>query len=72
MMLPISINGLGIREGAGILLFTGIGFLEEEAFVMEFITYVVMVGVSLIGGALFLRRQITGTISMDKDAGSGV
>jgi hypothetical protein len=39
---------------------------------MEFITYVVMVGVSLIGGALFLRRQITGTISMDKDAGSGV
>jgi len=72
MMLPISINGLGLREGAGILLFTRIGFLEAEAFVMEFLTYVVMVGVSLIGGVLFLRRQIAGTISMDKEGGSGV
>ena len=39
---------------------------------MEFITYVVMVGVSLIGGVLFLKRQIAGTISMDKDTDSGV
>jgi uncharacterized protein (TIRG00374 family) len=72
MILPISINGLGLREGAGVLLFTRIGFSEEDAFLMEFITYVVMVGVSLIGGVLFLRRQITGTISMDKDTDSGV
>ncbi len=72
MMLPISINGLGLREGAGVLLFTRIGFSEEEAFLMEFITYVVMVGVSLIGGVIFLRRQITGAISMDKDTDSGV
>ncbi len=72
MMLPISINGLGLREGAGILLFARIGFSEEEAFLMEFLTYVVMVGVSLIGGVLFLKRQITGSISMDKDTGSGV
>jgi len=72
MILPISINGLGLREGAGILLFTRIGFQEEEAFLMEFITYVVMVGISLIGGVLFLKRQISGTISMDKDTDSGV
>jgi uncharacterized protein (TIRG00374 family) len=72
MMLPISINGLGVREGAGILLFTRIGLSEEEAFLIEFITYTVMVGASLIGGLIFLKRQISGTISMDKDAGSGV
>lgn len=72
MILPISINGLGLREGAGILLFARIGFQEEEAFLMEFITYVVMVGISLIGGVLFLKRQISGTISMDKDTDSGV
>ena len=72
MMLPISINGLGLREGAGVLLFTRIGLSEEEAFLMEFLTYVVMVGVSLIGGIVFLRRQISGTISMDKDPESGV
>ncbi len=72
MMLPITINGLGLREGAGILLFTRIGFLEEEAFLMEFLTYVVMVGISLIGGALFLKRQIAGSISVDNDTDSGV
>ena len=72
MMLPVSINGLGLREGAGVLLFTRIGLSEEEAFLMEFITYVVMVGISLTGGILFLKRQITGTISVDKDTGSRV
>lgn len=60
MTLPISINGLGIREGAGVLLFTRIGMSEEQAFLMEFITYVVMVGVSLLGGLIFLRRQMRG------------
>jgi hypothetical protein len=58
MTLPISLNGLGVREGAGVLLFTRIGLLEAQAFLMEFITYVVMVVVSLVGGALFLRRQL--------------
>jgi hypothetical protein len=72
MSLPISINGLGLREGAGILLFTRIGLSEEEAFLMEFITYIVMVGISLTGGILFLKRQIAGTISVDKDTGSRV
>ncbi len=58
MILPISINGLGVREGAGILLFKRIGILEEQAVLMEFITYAVMVAVSLLGGLMFLRRQV--------------
>ncbi|UCF06659.1 MAG: flippase-like domain-containing protein [bacterium] len=58
MVLPISINGLGVREGTGILLFTRIGFSEERALLMEFLTYVVMVVVSLIGGIIFLGRHL--------------
>lgn len=58
MILPISLNGLGVREGAGVLLFARIGMPEEQAFLMEFITYVVMVAVSLVGGILFLRKQL--------------
>lgn len=58
MMLPVSLNGLGVREGAGVLLFTRIGMLEAEAFLMTFTTYVVMVAVSLVGGMIFLRRQL--------------
>ena len=58
MILPISINGLGVREGAAVLLFTGVGILPEQALLVEFLTYVVMVAVSLCGGVLFLRRYI--------------
>lgn len=57
MVLPISINGLGVREGAGILLFTQIGFTSEQALLMELITYAIMVVVSLLGGVYFLRRN---------------
>jgi len=58
MILPISINGLGVREGAGILLFTQIGFSKEQALLMELITYAIMVVVSLFGGVLFLQRSL--------------
>lgn len=60
MIFPISINGLGVREGAGIFLFTGVGILAEQALLVEFLTYIVMVFVSLSGGVLFLRRHIRG------------
>jgi hypothetical protein len=57
MILPISINGLGLREGAGILLFTQIGFSKEQALLMELITYAIMVAVSFLGGFFFLQRH---------------
>jgi uncharacterized membrane protein YbhN (UPF0104 family) len=59
MILPISINGLGVREGAGILLFTQIGFSKEQALLMELITYAIMVVVSLLGGVFFLQRNLS-------------
>jgi hypothetical protein len=57
MILPVSINGLGVREGAGILLFTQIGFSREQALLMELITYAIMVMVSLLGGLFFAQRS---------------
>ncbi len=60
MTLPISLNGLGIREGTGILLFASVGIGAEQALLVEFLTYVVMVAVSLLGGLVFLRRHIRG------------
>lgn len=58
MILPISINGLGVREGTGVLLFTSVGIGTEQALLVEFLTYVVMVAVSLAGGFLFLKRHL--------------
>jgi uncharacterized protein (TIRG00374 family) len=57
MILPISINGLGVREGAGVLLFAQIGFTDRQALLMELITYAIMVVVSMLGGLFFLQRN---------------
>jgi len=57
MIPPITINGLGIREGLGILLFTSAGLTQTDAFTLEFLTYVASVLVSLLGFLFFVSRR---------------
>jgi len=57
MIPPITINGLGIREGLGILLFSEAGIGPADAFVMEFATYIISVLVSLLGFVFFMTRR---------------
>lgn len=54
--LPISMNGLGIREGAGVVLFQMAGMTNEQAFTVPFLTYLISVVISLLGGLIFLSR----------------
>jgi uncharacterized protein (TIRG00374 family) len=54
--LPISLNGLGIREGAGVVLFQMAGLSREQAFTVPFLTYLVSVLISLLGGLIFVSR----------------
>ncbi|HTM56979.1 MAG TPA: lysylphosphatidylglycerol synthase transmembrane domain-containing protein [Candidatus Udaeobacter sp.] len=54
--LPISLNGIGLREGAGVVLFGLVGVGRTAAFALQFTTYLVAVGVSLLGGLVFLLR----------------
>ena len=54
--LPISFNGIGVREGAGIVLFGWIGVSRTAAFSLQFTTYLVAVAVSLLGAFVFLVR----------------
>ncbi len=54
--LPISFNGIGVREGAGIVLFGLVGVSRAQAFSLQFTTYLVAVAVSLLGGVVFLAR----------------
>jgi uncharacterized protein (TIRG00374 family) len=70
--LPISIGGLGIREGLGVVLFCGVvqGLTGEQAFAMELLAGVVGVLVSLIGGVIYLRRGFA-TYRVDRDLKDG-
>ncbi|HLQ66762.1 MAG TPA: lysylphosphatidylglycerol synthase domain-containing protein, partial [Candidatus Limnocylindrales bacterium] len=54
--LPISMNGLGVREGASVVLFGLAGLTREQAFAVPFVTYLVSVVISLLGGLIFLSR----------------
>jgi uncharacterized membrane protein YbhN (UPF0104 family) len=54
--LPISINGIGVREGFTILFFAMAGIDREQAFSISFLAFLVGVAVSLAGGVLYLGR----------------
>lgn len=51
-VLPISLGGLGVREGALAYLLTRVGILPSDAVTLSFMIYLNWVFVSLIGGAL--------------------
>jgi len=57
IVLPISFNGLGLREWVATRLLPDIGIAPDAAFALQFATYLVQVAVSGIGGLLLLRRM---------------
>lgn len=62
IVLPISFNGLGLREWIATRLMPAAGIGAEAAFALELATYLVQVGVSLVGGALFTWQMTKGRI----------
>lgn len=56
--LPISLNGIGVREGAGMVLFSLVGVDRSHAFSLQFTTYLVAVAVSLLGAGVLLGRML--------------
>jgi uncharacterized protein (TIRG00374 family) len=70
MIPPITINGLGVRELLGVILFAAAGLSQADAFTLEFLTYVVSVAVSLLGFLFFVSRR--GAPEGLKDASQGV
>jgi len=56
--LPISLNGIGVREGAGMVLFGLVGVDRTHAFSLQFTTYLVAVAVSLLGALVVVARWL--------------
>ncbi len=57
MVPPVTINGLGVREGLGMVLFPMAGIARPKAFVIEFLTYFISVLISLVGWFFFVGRN---------------
>ena len=54
-MLPISLSGLGLREGAFVYLFTKVGATDAQALTVSLVYFAAMVLLGLIGGIEYVR-----------------
>jgi uncharacterized membrane protein YbhN (UPF0104 family) len=52
-VLPISISGLGVREGAFVLFLTPLGVPTQQAIALGLLLYLLNVAVSLLGAPAF-------------------
>lgn len=60
VVLPLSFNGLGVRELVATRLMPQIGIGAETALALQITTYLVQLAVSLIGGLVFAVRMFRG------------
>jgi uncharacterized protein (TIRG00374 family) len=58
-MVPLSINGLGVREGAFVFFFTRLGVSDSAALLLSFLTLSQKIALGLIGGIIYLLRQVS-------------
>jgi uncharacterized membrane protein YbhN (UPF0104 family) len=69
LALPISIGGLGVREGMAVLLFTQVGVDEALAVAFSLSVYAITRITGLLGGVIYLSQAIRG-LRKSSDAGS--
>jgi len=58
MMLPVGINGLGVREGAFVWLMTRAGMVPGTALAVSLASYAIAVVQGLAGGIIHLVREV--------------
>lgn len=58
--LPISLNGLGVREGVYVVLFTQAGVQAPQAMAMSLVIYVLRLCAGAIGGVLYASSGARG------------
>jgi len=69
-LLPISVNGYGLREVAYTTLYVALGATLEQASTLALITRFLMV-LTTIPGAIWLSRALTGSIKLESEESSG-
>lgn len=56
-LIPVSINGLGVREGMLVFLLAGIGIPSYQALLLSFLIYLDRVAKGIIGGLIYLGKR---------------
>jgi glycosyltransferase 2 family protein len=58
LILPISISGLGVREGGYVLLFAQAGVDKSQALAMSLLFYILNLATGAVGGLLYLIQSV--------------
>ena len=58
LMLPVSMSGLGVREGAYVYLFGQAGVSTAQALTMSLLIYALRVVAGLVGGLLYALQGL--------------
>jgi uncharacterized protein (TIRG00374 family) len=58
LIVPFSINGIGLREGVFVFLLAGIGVEASEAIAFSLLSFILVLTQSVIGGIIFALRGI--------------
>jgi len=69
-LLPISVNGYGLREVAYTTLYVALGAPLEQASTLALVTRFLMV-LTTIPGAIWLSRALTGSIKLESEESGG-
>ncbi len=70
-IVPISLNGFGLREGAYVFLFSHVGLPNEAAMAISIGATICMIGVSSIGGIFYLLAPTQAEVQTSKISDSG-
>ena len=57
-MIPVSINGLGLREGAFVFFFTKVGVSDSSALLLSFLNFSQTIVLGVTGGTIYLLGQV--------------
>lgn len=75
-LLPLSLNGIGVREWGCVLFLTPLGVREAHALTLSVLWFAVQLAVSVLGGIVYLIAQDKGghdkgvrTLSLEADHG---
>jgi hypothetical protein len=57
-MIPLSINGIGVRDSAYAFFFAALGYVPEHAFALSLLVLAMRYVVGAVGGVLFLAETV--------------
>lgn len=69
LIVPFSINGIGIREGIFVYLLAGIGVSSSDAIALSLLSFILLLTQSVIGGIIFALRGVNFSEFPRKQAG---